>query len=200
VADFSQPNYDVKTAIDGKQPFQSNGWAVSGQTGRSHWATFETKTDLGSEGGTVITVVMNQNYTDGKHTLGKFRISVTTHPRPVGLGTPGKISQILAIAPADRTPEQKRALLDAYGQQDEQYKKLRAALAEAQKPLPPDAKLAELQKTMETAKMPVPDDPQLVELRQTVEMSKQQLANKRLTAAQDLAWALINTPAFLFNH
>ena len=26
------------------------------------------------------------------------------------------------------------------------------------------------------------------------------IKNKRLTAAQDLAWALINNPAFLFNH
>jgi hypothetical protein len=30
--------------------------------------------------------------------------------------------------------------------------------------------------------------------------AEQLLANPRLAAVQDLAWALINSPAFLFNH
>ena len=43
-------------------------------------------------------------------------------------------------------------------------------------------------------------DPALAVLRRDAALSKTQLENKRLTAAQDLAWALINNPAFLFNH
>jgi len=42
-------------------------------------------------------------------------------------------------------------------------------------------------------------DPHLAQLRRDVELSRKQLENARLTAAQDLAWALINNPAFLFN-
>jgi len=38
-----------------------------------------------------------------------------------------------------------------------------------------------------------------VQLRKDVDLSKHQLEEKRLTAAQDLTWALINTPSFLFN-
>ena len=50
------------------------------------------------------------------------------------------------------------------------------------------------------AELPIKLDTKLVQIRQDAEQSKAQAANKRLTGIQDLAWALINTPSFLFNH
>jgi hypothetical protein len=44
-----------------------------------------------------------------------------------------------------------------------------------------------------------PVDPKLAELRDAVRLSAQQIRSARLTFTQDLAWALINSPAFLFN-
>jgi hypothetical protein len=38
-----------------------------------------------------------------------------------------------------------------------------------------------------------------LQLQADAKNSEAQLGNKRLTAAQDVVWALINTPAFLFN-
>ena len=38
------------------------------------------------------------------------------------------------------------------------------------------------------------------EAQKSLELSIQQAATRRLTAAQNIAWALINSPAFLFNH
>jgi hypothetical protein len=43
-------------------------------------------------------------------------------------------------------------------------------------------------------------DPMLLQLRHDLEISIQQAATRRLTAAQDIARALINSPAFLYNH
>jgi hypothetical protein len=45
-----------------------------------------------------------------------------------------------------------------------------------------------------------PDDARIIRLRNDVAQSKQQVERLRLTAAEDLTWALINSPAFLFNH
>ncbi|HCU86209.1 MAG TPA: hypothetical protein DGP39_01665, partial [Verrucomicrobiales bacterium] len=74
------------------------------------------------------------------------------------------------------------------------------ALANAKKPLPADPKLKELQDAVTRASRPLPQDPRLIVLNRAVDLSTQQLADKRLYGAQDIAWALINNPAFLFNH
>jgi len=67
-------------------------------------------------------------------------------------------------------------------------------------PLPADPQLKALTARVESASKPLPVDPGLAQLRKDVEMSIRQSAERRLTAAQDIVWALINSPAFLFNH
>ena len=62
-----------------------------------------------------------------------------------------------------------------------------------------DPKLAELKGKLDEAKQPLPVDPKFARLQRAVQLSEQQLKDARLTAAQDLAWALINNPSFLFN-
>ena len=56
-----------------------------------------------------------------------------------------------------------------------------------------------LQKSLADAKIPVVLPPEIARLRRALGLSKNHLTNKRLVGAQDLTWALINTPAFLFN-
>ena len=75
-----------------------------------------------------------------------------------------------------------------------------AAVIASKAPLPVDPKLKELRDQVEYAKRPIPIDPALLALRRDVEISIEQSIARRLTAAQDITWALINSPAFLFNH
>jgi hypothetical protein len=58
----------------------------------------------------------------------------------------------------------------------------------------------ELRDKLAEVSQEIPIDPRLAQLRNDAAMSAKQLADRRLTAAQDIAWALINSPAFLFNH
>ena len=57
-----------------------------------------------------------------------------------------------------------------------------------------------MKQSLAKAEEPIRLDPHLVQLREDTQMSNTQNGNKRLTAVQDLAWALINSGAFLFNH
>src|SRR5690606_20506824 len=102
--------------------------------------------------------------------------------------------------PELRTAAQSDALMAYFRSIDSGWRNRSNAVAQARAPLPDDAKLVALRQAVEQAKAPVPVDPELARLRHDVEQSIQQAASKRLTVAQDIAWALINSPAFLFNH
>jgi hypothetical protein len=77
---------------------------------------------------------------------------------------------------------------------------LEKALADAKKPRPEDPQLTQLKARLELVSKPLPMDPTLKSLRRAFELSSEQIKHSRLTAAQDVAWALINNPSFLFNH
>ncbi|MDA1016880.1 MAG: DUF1553 domain-containing protein, partial [Planctomycetota bacterium] len=199
-ADFSQQGYDVKTAIDGQAPGTGNGWAASPKFGVDHIAIFETKTDITFEGSTELNFSINHQFDDGKHALGKFRISITTSPRPVLLkGLPALVASILKV-PADKRDDKQTAELKKFYQGvDALMKQRQTELANAKKPRPIDPKLKQLQDRLALESRPIPLDAHLVQLRADVKDSETQLKNPRLTIAQDTAWGLINSPSFLFN-
>ena len=199
-ADFSQKNYSVQSAIDGRNGDNNNGWAVSPQTGKPHQAVFALQEPIHSDLGARLRLSLMQNYRGNKFSLGRFRISVATTPAPIDFGLPDDVSMILELPREDRDNTQKKRLLDYFGEFGRQMIKLRAAVAAAKTPLPEDPELKALESAVAMAKRPIVVDPALTRLRREVEVSETQLKNKRLTAAQDVAWALINNPAFLFNH
>jgi hypothetical protein len=198
LGDYTEPNIGPGQLVDGAKA-GGNGWGVAGSTGLVHWVTFETKEPLGYEGGTVLTFTLYQQSDRPRHGLGRFRLSVTTDPAPVGLSLPEDLNALFAVPPAERSREQKDALSRYFRGTDAGLRQRRQALADAKQPLPMDPKLKELLGRLEEASRPPRVDPLLAQLRKDVEMSKQQAANRRLTAAQDIVWVLINSPAFLFN-
>jgi WD40 repeat protein/mono/diheme cytochrome c family protein len=197
-ADFSQQNFDVKFAVDGT-PDNGRGWAISPSYGVTHWATFETKEAVGHEGGTVLTFTLRQTFNSADFMLGRFRISVTTSPRPLGLGLSDEIRAIAATPAERRDDAQKAAYAKHYRSVDGEFAKRQAAVGEAKKPLPIDPHLKELKDGLAEVSKPVRLDAPLAQLRRDAESSTKQMENLRLTMAQDLVWALINSPAFLFN-
>ncbi|MGV3723444.1 MAG: DUF1549 domain-containing protein, partial [Actinomycetota bacterium] len=199
LADFTQQGFDIKQVVDGN-PNGNGGWASSPVLGIPHWATFETGLPVGFDGGTTLTFTLHNQFNQGEYALGRFRVSVATAAKPVGLGLSDDLQEIVAIDPAQRTPEQAAYLTKYFRAMDAPLRQRYAAVGASKQPLPIDARLKELQEQLTLANRPVPEDALLAQLVHDATMSEKQLADKRLTAAQDLAWALINSPAFLFNH
>ncbi len=198
-ATFSQQDYDVQEAIDGKRQQSGDGWAVSGQTGKPQSAVFYLKEPLKLTEAAELTFVIDQLHTDRKHALGRFRISVTDDTNPALNGIPQEIDRILAVVESARTDEQKQQLQSWYQDQSEGRRQLALALAKNKLPRPVDPGITEREAKIALESQPMTRDPQLVRLERAVKLSEEQLRDLRKTMAQDLSWALVNSPSFLFN-
>src|SRR6266545_2177249 len=131
-ADYSGSGYAVSKAIDGSTDAK-NGWSVGDKTGGAHVAAFEIEGKPIEEPGALLIFTLTQNH-GTNHTLGHFRLSATTEPRPVR-ELPDTLKTILAVQPADRTEKQREELADYFREfapslatSDERLKKLRKEL------------------------------------------------------------------------
>ena len=198
-ADFTQAGFNITQAFDGKVDDQL-GWALSPRGGMTHWATFQTQQPIDFEGGTTLSFTIHQSHNAEKHRLAHFRLSVTTDAGEIPLGLPEELAALRAIPVAERSPETLAKLVNYWKLSDTRRQELAQAVTTAEEPLPADAQLVQLQQSIAGLEKPTADDPQLLKLRFNAQASATQLAHRRLTLAQDLTWALINSPAFLFNH
>ncbi|MGE3805285.1 MAG: DUF1549 domain-containing protein [Gemmataceae bacterium] len=155
-ADFSQGGFEIAKAIDNNP---GTGWAVSPEFGKKHQAVFELKRALQTQNGAELVLTLEQKYAGKDHSIGKFRVSVTSM-KPVRINQlPPAITAILKVPADKRTPQQQQQLTAHFTAGDNELARLRQAVADHPQPMSP-----------------------------------------RAIGAQDLAWAMLNSPAFLFNH
>lgn len=198
--DHIQEGFDVKASINGQAGRDVKGWAVAGNERQPNWARYQFDKPLAiDEKGGTLTLTVQCQYSGGEYPLGKFKVWATNGANPLEAGLPHHVVAVLQSEPAQRSVEQQAALAAFFQGRDKDRHLLAYKLFAEKKPLAPDAKLLALEAAVKTAKLPIKEDPKLLEIRDNMAHSTQQAANRRLTAAQDLAWALVNSPSFLFN-
>ena len=177
---------------------RAEGWRLGGGFGRPHWATFKLAQPVGDTNGIVLKFTLIHSF-EAPHELGHFRLWITTSPNPLEEGLPAGLAEILRVPASRRSPAQAEQVLAYVRTHDPDSLDRDFELTLARRPLPGDTRRIELEQELTRATRAVPVDAVLARLRQDIELSTRQLAHRRLTAVQDLTWALINTPSFLFN-
>ncbi|HJQ78882.1 MAG TPA: DUF1553 domain-containing protein, partial [Lacipirellulaceae bacterium] len=155
-ATTSQGGYDVKTAVDGNTTSETdNGWAIAPEMARDHSATFELASPLEGAKGRMLEFTLHQNFVDGQHSLGRFRISVTDAAPGLNFGLPPAIAVILAKPAGERSDADREMLLARAREDDKRYKELQVELANQQRPLAEDPRLKQLEADLATAQQPL---------------------------------------------
>ena len=140
-ATYEQPGFPVKAAIDGKNQPQK-GWAVMGNPVKEASAYFELAESPAAPADVIVTISQIHGT---HHTLGKFRISATTAPRPVrapNSAMPPEVLAALKTAPEARNPEQKKKLTTHFRSIAPELSALRNSIAQTEK------ERAELEKSL----------------------------------------------------
>jgi hypothetical protein len=96
-------------AIDGDP---HTGWSINGGQGRPHAAVFNLAAPLGDVKALSLRLLFERYYAAG---LGRFRLSVTTGPRPAeARGMPAEVEDLLLVPAARRTAAERERLLRYY--------------------------------------------------------------------------------------
>ncbi len=141
-ATFEQKGLPVAAALDDDP---HSAWAIDPQFGKDHAAVFEFDKPVELDGEATLTITLTFACNTG-HTIGRPRLSITTEPGTVpidGEALPqaqlARLEDALKTTPADRTPDQRAALLDHFRKVDPETvaldRSVRESEAKAPKPV-----------------------------------------------------------------
>jgi hypothetical protein len=102
--------FRVENALDGDP---KAGWAVAPRMGESHWAVFEIDDEVKYPKGVRVELILSQQYGE-KHTIGRFRLSVTDESPAALFNLPPVVSAALAVAKDKRSGAQRDVLARYY--------------------------------------------------------------------------------------
>ncbi len=132
-ATFEQAERPVAATIDDNK---TSAWAIDPQVGKDHAASFELETPINNEPGTTLTFVLKFENSTG-HNLGRVRLALSTAAKPVGLEGEqaleqkvNEINQAFRAPAAERTAEQRAALLAWHRDHDADWQQLHRAVQE----------------------------------------------------------------------
>ncbi len=197
-ASFAQQGFAIEQAFNGNSTDQQ-GWAVHPAGGLNQWATFTLAEPINVPEGVRLTFKIHQVHNAAAHRLARFRLSATNTVGPLPLGLPEDFATVLSVPAEARDENTLKPLIDFLGKTDEGIKQAEAQLGVARAGIPEDVRITALKRQIAELQKPIAVDSVLLRLREDVQQSEAQLANRRLTAAEDMTWALINSPSFLFN-
>ena len=110
MADWEQQYYRADHAVD-RNP--KTGWAIGPRFGERHFLIANLKEPAGFKGGSTLSFKMD-HYHGNSHTVGRFRISVTTEKDPAALWPLSpEVRTAVATPIASRTPEQQTLIAAA---------------------------------------------------------------------------------------
>ena len=131
-ADFAQQKFPPANTID--SDLVKTGWAVSPKLKEAHSIEFMTENPLPELKDRWMQVVLDQQY-GGRHTLGRFRVSIRTGSHPAD-GIPDEVLAVLAISTEKRTAQQASQLLDWFVKRQPEGRTLRAGIDALNKQTP----------------------------------------------------------------
>jgi hypothetical protein len=147
IADFEQPGYPVIDAID---PKDTKGWGTSPRTGKNNEAIFFTAEPVGAAGPSLLKFTLDFQFGQ-QHTLGRFRISVTTDPQSGEKSViPPRIANLLGVPAEKRTADQKAQITAFYRTIDPQISEATNRLAAIRGAIGIHGELARLEAALAT--------------------------------------------------